>query len=506
MVSGTVYHDSNANQKLDLDDKPLPDVLVSNGVDIVRTNAQGKYTLLLESKHDAVFLIKPAGYQSPLNEYFIPKFFYINRPTGSPVNLKYPGHKPTNLIGKTLDFPLNKQNESLSYTVLLFGDTQVPNYKSITWMRHDAIEPLIGTTATFGITLGDVVHDNLVTFDQYKTSIAQLEIPWYNVLGNHDINFDVPDDKRSIETWLTHFGPPNYAFNYANTHYIVIDNVNYHGKKEYGCDLSIDQLTFIKNDLKNVSKDTLVVVLMHIPLYHLKEEKRRALFDLIKDFPYTFSASSHRHYQQHEFYNSSNGWGSAASPEHHHLIAATICGAWWGGVRDEFGIPTASQRDGSPNAYNILSIKDNAYSLRLHNLRRPKSDQMSIYLADSIPVDKLADQTAYINIYAGSEKSITMARIRHQTDWLSTQPVTRIDPYHLDRIQRYKSNHFPNDKAISIASKTPHHAAFKLPTNLKSGTYLLQVKTTDLFGQTDTASRIFNVTSPGSALVEPTTR
>ncbi|WP_432799433.1 calcineurin-like phosphoesterase C-terminal domain-containing protein [Poriferisphaera sp. WC338] len=508
-VTGTVFVDLNNNQQLDPTDQRFPNAFVSNGIDIVPTDAQGNYSLPLAEKHDTVFLIKPAGYQSPLSQDFIPQFYYVNRPVGSPKHLEFRGHKPSDLTGKPLNFPLYKQNESPNYTALLFGDTQVPDYRATTWMRHDTIEPLIdNTNASFGVTLGDVVSNNLAAFEQYKTSIAQLQIPWYNVPGNHDVNFDVPDDALSMETWLRHFGPPTYSFNWANTHYIVIDNIKYLGEetKKYRGELSKDQLTFIKNDLKNVSKNTLVIPLMHIPLTNMTKKSRLALLSLIKDYPHTFSASAHRHFQEHDFYDSSNGWAGAASPEHHHLIASTICGAWWGGVRDEFGLPSAAQRDGSPNAYNILSVTDNTYTLRLRNIRRPESDQMSIYLADSIPLDQLKDQTAYINIYGGSSKSTTIARIRHYTDWLPTKPIKHIDPYHRDRLQRYKDGHFPGDGPISLETKTDHHAAFKIPSNLMPGTYLLQIKTTDMFGQTDIASRTFNITPIGTKLISPSTR
>jgi hypothetical protein len=48
-ASGVVYLDSNQNHVRDTDEKPLPDVRVSNGRDVVATDADGKYSLPVDN-------------------------------------------------------------------------------------------------------------------------------------------------------------------------------------------------------------------------------------------------------------------------------------------------------------------------------------------------------------------------------------------------------------------------------------------------------------------------
>ncbi len=46
-------------------------------------------------------------------------------------------------------------------------------------------------------------------------------------MGNHDMNYDAVADSLSDETFESNFGPANYAFNYGQAHFIVLDNILY---------------------------------------------------------------------------------------------------------------------------------------------------------------------------------------------------------------------------------------------------------------------------------------
>ena len=47
----------------------------------------------------------------------------------------------------------------------MFGDPQPRNQKEVDYMSHDVIEELVGTDASFGVTLGDITFDNLDLFE-----------------------------------------------------------------------------------------------------------------------------------------------------------------------------------------------------------------------------------------------------------------------------------------------------------------------------------------------------
>nr|WP_245156351.1 metallophosphoesterase N-terminal domain-containing protein [Lysobacter solisilvae] len=61
---GLVYADANGNGQPDAGEAPLPGMRVSDGVEIVITDAQGRY-VLSNPEGRSTFVIKPAGYDVP---------------------------------------------------------------------------------------------------------------------------------------------------------------------------------------------------------------------------------------------------------------------------------------------------------------------------------------------------------------------------------------------------------------------------------------------------------
>lgn len=92
-VTGFVYADANANGKRDTSERGIGRVAVSNGVEVVLTDASGRYTLPI-ANDTTIFVIKPAGYNVPRNELNQPQYFYVHKPSGSP-RLQYKAFDPT---------------------------------------------------------------------------------------------------------------------------------------------------------------------------------------------------------------------------------------------------------------------------------------------------------------------------------------------------------------------------------------------------------------------------
>lgn len=261
-VKGIVYDDTNQNGKKDKTEIGLKNVSVSNGVDVVQTNEHGEYKLQV-GNDNIIFVIKPTNYSFPLNDKNLPEFYYIHKPAGSP-QLKYTTVSATGKIPKTLNFPLYKQQEDTKFKALIFGDPQAYNLDEIAYFKKGIVEDITADNAIkFGISLGDLVGDHLVLHKPYQDAIQQIGKPWYNVMGNHDMNYDVTVDSLSDETFEYHFGPNNYAFHYGNAYFIVLDNILYPNPntgKGYLGGFRKDQLDFVENSLKHVSKDKLIVL------------------------------------------------------------------------------------------------------------------------------------------------------------------------------------------------------------------------------------------------------
>src|SRR5687767_10774101 len=197
---GSVFNDKDRDGKRDQGESGISGIRVSNGEDIVRTDRDGKWRLAV-SEETAFFVIKPSGWMTPLNHHNLPKFYYIHKPNGSP-KVNFGGVGPTVPLPNSIDFALVPQKEPDKFKAIFFGDTQPRDAREVDYITHDVIEPMVGKVdASFGITLGDVVFDDLSQFERLNRAVAIIGIPWYNVLGNHDINYDGDSDEHSDETW-----------------------------------------------------------------------------------------------------------------------------------------------------------------------------------------------------------------------------------------------------------------------------------------------------------------
>ncbi|MCA9152073.1 MAG: calcineurin-like phosphoesterase family protein [Planctomycetales bacterium] len=399
---GVVYADLNGNQVFDSGDTPLAGVRVSNGHEITTTAADGKYELEIDDDA-AVFVIKPRGYRTAVDENQLPRFYYLHKPQGSPES-RFTGVAPTGPLPESIDFPLYAQQEPDQFKALMFGDPQPRNQREVDYIAHDVVEELIGTDASFGVTLGDITFDNLALFEPQARAIAVLGIPWYNVIGNHDMNYDAKSDRQSDESFERVFGPNYYSFDYGTVHFLVLDDVEWlideTGKGRYQGGLGKRQMDFVRRDLEMIPADQLVVLMMHIPLINVRD--RQELYRLIEQRPFAMSISAHAHTHEHHYITRDDGWRGPAP--HHHVINVTVCGSWWSGLDNERGIPHATMADGAPNGYSILHFDGHKYQLEFRAAGRRADFQMSVYAPEVVNVSQQAQLEIFANVYNGSEK------------------------------------------------------------------------------------------------------
>ncbi len=514
-ATGIVFLDANGNQMKDENEKGLSGVRVSNGQDIVQTDADGKYSLAV-SDDTILFVIKPRGFMTPVDENRLPKFYYIHKPHGSPEGLKYAGIAPTGPLPESIDFPLTEQIEADTFKVLVFGDTQPYNMQEIEWLAHDVIEEVIGTDAVFGISLGDLVGDDLSLFSPLNEVMATVGIPWYNVHGNHDMNFLATDDQYADETFERVYGPACYSFDWGPVHFINIDNVLFYRDEEdnprYASEVGEQQLTFLRNDLAFVPKDQLIVISFHIPLTGMRDVKE--LMNLLGDRPYTLSLSAHTHFQRDGFVGPEHGW-HGDNPHHHHNHATTS-GSWWTGALDEVGIPHTTMRDGAPNGYGIFTFSGNQYSIRFKAARRPADYQMNIWAPWEVASAETGNTEIVVNVFGGTERSTVEIRLGEDAEWEPMTYMPQEDPYYKALKARDDTNHLERKlhialretmkpqlkengelpqrgRGLSGIAKSSHIWQAKLPANAPKGTHVIYVRTTDMFGQTFTGRRIIRV-------------
>ena len=493
-AKGVVYLDKNNNGKFDRNEKGIPNVSVSNGREVVTTNAKGAYTLPVENDN-IVFVIKPSGYMFPVNDFNQPQFYYIHKPLGSP-QLKYPGTAPTGKIPKELNFPLIETQEAANFTAFVFGDPQAYNLEEIAFFKKGIIDQIQDKKqGIFGISLGDLVGDDLVLHQPYKEAIAEMGLPWWNVMGNHDMNFDVKSDSLSDEAYEAAFGPNNFAFNYGNAHFIVLDNIIYPNPKTgsgYTAGLREDQFQFIENNLKHVPKEKLIILAHHIPIaqggFDAQQSKR--LFDILADFPHTFSMSSHTHYQTQLFVD--NQSNRSAEKPHHEYNVGTTSGDWYSGKLNQEGIPSSTMRDGTPKGYALLHVNGNQYSFDYQVVGKEKDYRIAIISPDVVAQQHSRRYTVYANFFIGSAKDKVHYRI-NGSEWKIANYTKEVDPAYLNEVYDFDfAKALVDGRRPSSPVQSSHLWKFPLG-NLKAGKHIIEVKATDMFNREHVATKEIEV-------------
>lgn len=492
LARGVVFHDRNSDGRRDAGDEPLAGVRVSNGSEIVNTDEQGRYELPIGDEGQ-VFVIKPTGYRTRLGPNQLPQFYYLHRPGGSP-QLRFAGVAPTGPLPQSIDFPLTQQQEPDVFRMILFGDTQPRNLTEVDYIAHDVVADACKTSAAFGVTLGDIAFDDLNVIGPLTEVIGLIGVPWYNVFGNHDANFDATSRQYINETFERHFGPSYYSFDYGKVHFVVLDNIDYvptpEGKFGFKGGFGEAQLRWVQRDLEAIPKDQLVVLLMHVPLNLTGDHQ--ALFRLIEQRPFSLSISAHQHYHQHLFLGEQQGW--KGKQPHHHIINVTVCGSWWSGLKDERGIPHAMMSDGAPNGYSVLTFDGQKYSLEFFGAGNDRGRQMRIELGNEVPAEQATRFT--VNVYDGSSRSQVWYSIDGGA-WAECQQVQETDPLFQALWDAEQQQQPPPSPKLTKPTISSHLWAGELPAGLQAGTHLLRVRTFDMAGKEYTDQRSFRVAQPG---------
>ena len=513
-VSGTVYENRSGGAPRQASDPGVAGVLVSNGHRVVRTDDDGRYTLPVDEE-SIIFVVKPTGYAVPLDGDMLPQFYYIHQPAGSPQDLKlrFRGIDPTGPLPHSVDFPLKRVDEPQRFDVIVFTDPQPESQLEVDFIRDDVVNGIIGAKAAFGMTTGDIMFDDLSLYPRLNRIIGQIGLPWHNIGGNHDFNFEAPSARYSRETFKRTYGPPYYAFEYGGVLFLMLDNVNYlgfdpskpDGSGKYEGRIDQRQLTFIGNVLKEFPAEKLVVTCMHIPLRnYLRPEEPSSntvncadFLKLISGRPNTLSLSGHTHTTEHHYFGAEDGFVGPV-PHHHHVMTA-VSGSWWSGPYDHRGIAVADSRDGSPNGFHVLSIDESSYSTRFQPANEPNSRQMRLILESQFHRDRkelysefrmgqllgspLPRESAFatnllVNFFDGGPRTSVEYRIGSR-DPVRMERIVRPDPFVEEEFARNEATKKPWVKA----EPSSHIWTARLPAELERGTHCIAVRVIDEYGR-----------------------
>ncbi len=384
------------------DGRALGGVGVSDGFDVVETGSDGRFELVSRFERGFVHVSAPAGFEIPRGGDGTARLFRpILAAQGGEMEATFelarlPDSDPRHAALMLPDI----QTED-AYEMQRFIDETVPDLR-------DTIQTL--PSDVVGISCGDILFDDLSMYPDYIGGVARTGVPFFQCVGNHDLDFDGASDEASTETFSRHFGPRYYSFDRGQVHYVVLDDVLWHGGGYIGY-LGYEQLHWLEADLARVEPGSPVIVATHIPVVgsrHLREGERRpgpsvsinnreVLYRLLEPFD-AHVVSGHTHENDHI-------WADGV----HEHVSGTVCGAWWSGD---------ICADGTPNGYSVYEVSGTEVTWRYKATGAPADHQMRLYPRGS---DRRAPHEIVANVwdaddawtvvwYEGADRRGSMAR------------------------------------------------------------------------------------------------
>ena len=528
MATGTVFDDLDRDGRQSPGEPGVAGVSVSNGCEVVLTDSDGLYRVGL-APGQILFVSQPSGYVVPVDENHLPLFYYRYYPEGTPTEIegapvewRWPTVAPTGPLPERIDFPIHRLgSEETRFTAHAFADPQARSDLDQDMLREDLVNTLLGNPyqAEFGLTVGDIVFDNLGLYDRHKEMMALLEMPQWYLPGNHDMNFESPNAHYANETYKRYFGPTYYSFNYGNVHVVALNNVEYAGAgrsrsggRIYRGFISEDQLFWIERDLAHVPKDKLIVIATHISLISEASdgdpshdargpytENFDRLLELLRPFRNVYGLAGH---------DTSNSWKVEIGHEHGwtgqpwiaHTLAQVRGSGWTRGQRDLRGVSDAMMEDGNPNGFYLLKFDDVTLVPEFipfpygpdagRRLRVVLDPELTGPAEDRINRGVLQPGTkVVVNLFDGGERDT----VRLSLDGAPPTPmryVVRTDPF-MERAHRRFAD---TEEAFVPPAPSAHIWEFDLPEGLAPGIHSVVVETEDEFGQRQRGVLSFEVT------------
>ncbi|WP_290890465.1 calcineurin-like phosphoesterase family protein [Arenimonas sp.] len=484
---GRVFEDRDGDGRWSRGDRPLPGVLVSDGLQLVRSDARGGYTLPWDDGR-TTFVVKPAGYAFPTGADGLPVFWRHQQYHPGPA-LAFGGIPAASPDCR--DFALVRGKPSRApLDVLVFADPQAKTAVQVDYYDRDIIAPLVAAAngrpaAALGLTLGDVANDDLSLYPALKAATARLRTPWLHAAGNHDLDFDAATDEESLRSFRHAFGPDTFAWEEHQASFIVLDDVIYRPgqKPAYIGGLREDQFTWLAAYLDTLPRDRRLVIAAHIPFFDepgretFRRADRERLFALLAPFGKVLLLSGHGHVQRHHYHDADDGW-HGAEPLHEYNVGAA-CGGYWGGAPDAEGLPDARMSDGTPNGYARLRLdRDGSYALHWH-AARAGDEAMSLHAPKVLRRGHWPGVGLFANVYMGEAGTRVEVRI-NGGDW---QPMRRVDAPDPALV----AENVLDDLATALrgydrlpeAEASTHLWRFNLPTDLPAGEHGFEVRAFD---------------------------
>lgn len=345
---------------------PVEGVVVSDGLLTTLTDESGYYALESDlSKRRFVQVTIPAAYEIPVKNG-IPQFWR---------------RIPEGATEFEADFTLQARRKAASrYTVLMTADPQIRSrsarYDNFAFhsidMYEDMCRDLRETAASiidrpvYGISLGDLVHNDMSLYPTYCAGIADFDFPVFSVIGNHDHVQNAATDREAVKKFEEYLGPTCYSVELGELHFIFLDNIvmknntlDPNNVGAYSDGLSDEAYSWLCNDLKYVDKDRIVMLCAHSSMFR-KPDSEPADRDRhgpdyasrLTQYRCVHSWAGHSHINFNYAYSAEEPAPKFPNVESHILARST--GALW--------LNESMSSDGTPRGYMVVEVDGEAVS------------------------------------------------------------------------------------------------------------------------------------------------
>jgi outer membrane protein assembly factor BamB/predicted phosphodiesterase len=232
--TGYVYVDNNRNGIYDSGDKKLEGVAVSDGLNVVLTDAEGKFSLPGHAKERFIFITLPSGYT--ISKHYIPV---------SATEFTF-GLKP---------FP-GRVGDDGSHKFIHISDTEISETQSHEVWANKIRDYARNEQVAFIVHTGDICYEAGMTSHIKLINTTNMGFQVHYTIGNHDME----RGNSGEEMFERIFGPVFYSFNVGNVHYIVTPMLYGTHRPSYTWR---DVYEWMKNDLALVPPGRAVMVFNH---------------------------------------------------------------------------------------------------------------------------------------------------------------------------------------------------------------------------------------------------
>lgn len=489
---------SSVYGKVHCDGKGIPDVVVSDGIEVVVTDEDGVYQMKSDKKYGYVFISLPSGYE-PANEGILPVI--------------YRKLEKSKDFAERADFPLFEAGDQTDHTMLVFGDMHLAARNNDRRQFSEFVTDVNSYVSAnsskkiYAVTLGDMTWDlywysNNYEFEQYLSDANAIKnLMVFHTIGNHDHDMEEAGDFATIFKYKKMIAPDYYSFNIGKVHYVVLDNIECTndgtGDRTYNTKMTQEQLDWLEKDLAHVGKSTPVVVAMHATIKNMLFSSS-ALTGLLSGYEQVHFLTGHTHRVENNV--------QAKYFDHN---SGAVCATWWWSDKLTPGIHIG--QDGAPGGYQIFNIAGDDFSWQFKPTGRGTEYQFRTYDRNtmSVTADKYIPgahekNKARFDGYAKTWSSTSSANEVYINVWnydpewtievtengrsLDVEKVSVNDPLHLIAYTAPAMKDPSKDVTPTFKTSANGHT-FKVTASDASST--LEIKVTDRFGNiyTETMAR-----------------